>query len=801
MLTGFGVDLCVDHIASGLARRGHEVIVYCSSNDGTYADHGYRIRSTPIHASKFFPKMDREGEKWASLVDHEGLDVISVHTFPFFAMIPKLATPTVAVDYGVSLTEGMPLWLRTDFAYVKWRLYNSYLPKATEIITISDFLRRQMPAKLAKRTEVIHLGAEHYWRDVSEADRLAYRRKHGVADDQVLALYVGRLNHKGQPYKGVSELLGHISALRQEGDPAALMCVGFGSDADAGEIARAGGVAVLSAPPAEMALAYSAAEIFTTCSKWEGFGLPLIEAHSFGLPSVAYSVGAHPEIAVAEETALLVKSEAQFRAAWKSLIDDPVRRRDMGNAARDHATKFLWSGVVDAHEQVLIGAAKQRDPTLTVVQSPAAEPLLVQGRDPMVSVIVLAYEPEARHLAACLDSVRASDYPNIELLLLDNGSTNGVAAQLANDRPEIRFEAVGENTGFSGGINRGIKASSGELVMVLNPDTEIEATAISLLVDAARRRPGAVGFAPKMLFAHDHDLIDSVGIAINEAGAAFNRGIGQLDIGQYDIEEPVLGACFGAAMIRRNAFDPRRVGPMDEAFFLYYEDVDWCLRATIFGEQFWTIPTARIYHIHSATTKTQAYAFKYRLIERNLFYTVFKNFEKRRMLRIYRNRSRSHIRNILRRQFPKASLTALLEGWTGARRYWESRTVIQRRRVLSDSDVFKLSDGELPYFDPTRYAPVYSWNTLAAMLRRLWVVTGDERWGRAYAYVDAAGHTSLRSRPREALNRLVEIAGPMPRALERFFDALERQPGMIPAEDLATELTSALGPEEGARGA
>jgi hypothetical protein len=240
---------------------------------------------------------------------------------------------------------------------------------------------------------------------------------------------------------------------------------------------------------------------------------------------------------------------------------------------------------------------------------------------------------------------------------------------------------------------------------------------------------------------------------------------------------------------------------MDEAFFLYYEDVDWCLRATIFGEQFWTIPTARIYHIHSATTKTQAYAFKYRLIERNLFYTVFKNFEKRRMLRIYRNRSRSHIRNILRRQFPKASLTALLEGWTGARRYWESRTVIQRRRVLSDSDVFKLSDGELPYFDPTRYAPVYSWNTLAAMLRRLWVVTGDERWGRAYAYVDAAGHTSLRSRPREALSRLVEIAGPMPRALERFFDALERQPGMIPAEDLATELTSALGPEEGARGA
>jgi GT2 family glycosyltransferase len=415
--------------------------------------------------------------------------------------------------------------------------------------------------------------------------------------------------------------------------------------------------------------------------------------------------------------------------------------------------------------------------------------------------VVLSYEPEAKHLTRCVASLRASTYRHIEVVLVDNGSRNGVCAQVAAQHPEVKFVPLPRNTGFSGGINRGVEGASGSLVFLVNPDAEVEPDTITTLVDAARRRPDAVGFAPKMLFSHDHDLIDSVGTAIDDMGAAFNRGIGQFDIGQYDWEEPVMGACFGAAMIRREAFLPHRVGMLDERFFLYYEDVDWCLRATLLGEHFWSVPAARVYHVHSATTRLQAYAFKYRLIERNLLRTVFRNFEKKRAVKVFVIRSLAHLRNIAFGRFKVASARALLEGWWSIALYWGDRTTQQRRRVASDGDAFKLNHGEFAFFDPVRYTPAYKWETLAVMLRRMWVMTADNRWQQATAYVESVSVSPLKFRPRIALERLESLAGPLPPQVLRFVEALERQPGMMVAKPAAgePELESLLGPGEDAR--
>src|SRR5579884_1384470 len=659
MLTGFGVDLCVDQLAAGLVRRGHRVTVYCSVADHTYQDRPYRHR---------------------------------------------------------------------------------------------------MPGRLAERAAVVPWGSEHYWRPVEPDQALAYRRSRGITDDQVLALYVGRLNHKGQPYKGVAELLQHHRALREEGLPVGLLCIGYGSQEDIRAVAAAGGIAVLSAPAAEMALAYCAADLFVTCSRWEGFGLPLLEAQRFGRPAVAYAAGAHPEIAVAGETALLVGSPEQFREAWRSLVTDPERRRAMGAAAARHAASYTWERAVEAHERILAEAAATRPRSRPAGTRPPQE-----GIPPLVSVVVLTYEPEPEHLAACLDSIRSSDYPRVELLVLDNGSSNGVAERLVAERSGIRFIQIGYNSGFSAGINRGVREATGDFVFLLNPDARVEPRTIGLLVDAARRHPTAIGFAPKMVFAHDPELIDAIGTAIDPLGAAFNRGIGQVDVGQYDLEEPVMGCCFGAAFLRREAFDPSRVGPLDEAYFMYYEDVDWCLRATLQGEDFWSVPRARVHHVHSATTRSQAYGFKYRLIQRNLFHTVFKNFEKRRTIKVFALRSRWHLVNVLRGPYRRESLRVLWEGWTGVVRYWGTRTLQQKRRTRADIDAFKLGYGELSFFDPVAYRPTYTWDTLTAMLKRLYAVTGEARWGRAVDYL--------------------EVAGPLPEPLQRFFTMLERQPGMLVPAD------------------
>jgi GT2 family glycosyltransferase len=398
---------------------------------------------------------------------------------------------------------------------------------------------------------------------------------------------------------------------------------------------------------------------------------------------------------------------------------------------------------------------------------------------PVVSAVVLTYEPAGDELATCLDSLLGSDYTALEVLLVDNNSTNGVAAELAAERPAVRFVPLDRNTGFSGGINRGVAESTGSLLFLLNPDAQVEKSTVRLLVDAARRRPGAVGFAPKMLFADDREVIDAVGTAIDDEGAAFNVAIGQLDMGQYDLEEPVMGCCFGAALIRRDAFEPERVGSLDDGFFLYYEDVDWCLRATLLGWDFWSTPQARVYHVHSATSREQAYAFKYRLIQRNLFFTVFKNFERRRTLRIFVTRTAWHLRNVVTGHLPATSVRVLWETWTGVLRYWRQRRSMQRRRRRSDVDAFKLGLGERSSFDPVRYAPTYSWETLLAMVKRMWVTTGEEQWWRAHLYLEAVSQTPSRFRPAEVCERLEEVSGSLPAPLLRFFRELEKEPGMI----------------------
>src|SRR5207247_7746228 len=162
-----------------------------------------------------------------------------------------------------------------------------------------------------------------------------------------------------------------------------------------------------------------------TCSRWEGFGLPLVEAQRFGRPSVAYAAGAHPEIAVAGETAALVDRPERFHEEWRSLVLDAGRRESMGRAAMRHAEGFSWKRAVDEHEAVLESAVP--GPRVVAMPGPAAD----NGQPPLVSVVVLTYQPERPHLEACLDSIQASEHPRVEVVLVDNGSGNGVAEALA----------------------------------------------------------------------------------------------------------------------------------------------------------------------------------------------------------------------------------------------------------------------------------------------------------------------------------------------------------------------------------
>ena len=178
----------------------------------------------------------------------------------------------------------------------------------------------------------------------------------------------------------------------------------------------------------------------------------------------------------------------------------------------------------------------------------------------------------------------------------------------------------------------GLATTAGEL----NPDAVVEPDALVRMGAAlAAADPRCVAVAPKMLLAADPTVIDAVGNAVNAKGEAFNIGLGQPDLGQFDVPGPCFGPCFGAAMFRRSAFAREHVGPLDESLFLYYEDVDWNWRSQLLGYTSVTEPYARVRHVMSAATRHLDYGFKFHLTERNLLICVLKNFTWRRALAIW----------------------------------------------------------------------------------------------------------------------------------------------------------------------
>ncbi|NPV66092.1 MAG: glycosyltransferase family 2 protein [Anaerolineae bacterium] len=216
----------------------------------------------------------------------------------------------------------------------------------------------------------------------------------------------------------------------------------------------------------------------------------------------------------------------------------------------------------------------------------------------MVSVIVINWNG-ARHLPTCLDALRAQTYPRLEIIVADNASTDGSQALIREHYPEVRLVALPENRGFTGGNNAGIAASTGEIVILLNNDTEVAPTWVAALVDAFARHPQAGTAASKMLLFDRRDTFHTAGDYYRVDGLPGNRGVWQKDTGQYDREEYVFGACGGALAIRRQVLET--IGLLDDDFFFSAEDVDFAWRAQLAGYRCIYVPRAVVYHQLAAT--------------------------------------------------------------------------------------------------------------------------------------------------------------------------------------------------------
>lgn len=216
--------------------------------------------------------------------------------------------------------------------------------------------------------------------------------------------------------------------------------------------------------------------------------------------------------------------------------------------------------------------------------------------NPTITVVVVNYNGR-EFIGKCLSSLARQTAGDFEVIVVDNGSTDGSDGDVRQYFPGARLIRMGRNTGYSGGVNRGISEATGRYVFTLNNDTELHPGCIDELLSAVRE-DGSVGmWATKMIFPDG--AINSTGICIARSGAAWDRGMFRPDTGQFDEPGEVFGPCGGAALYRKDML--AEIGFFDEDFFVYMEDVDVALRGRLAG---WTcryVPSAVVVHRHGGT--------------------------------------------------------------------------------------------------------------------------------------------------------------------------------------------------------
>lgn len=239
---------------------------------------------------------------------------------------------------------------------------------------------------------------------------------------------------------------------------------------------------------------------------------------------------------------------------------------------------------------------------------------------PTVS-IVIPHLNGRHHLPTCLTSLRQQTWHDFEILLVDNGSTDGTQEYVRQQYSEVKLLELDRNYGFTGACNAGWRVASGEYVILLNNDTEVDPNWLAEIVSAFQYRPDVGIVASKMLLFDRRDHFHTAGDFYRLDGIPGNRGVWQEDVGQYDAEEEVFSACGGSAAYRRQLLE--EIGFLDDDFFFSCEDVDIAWRAHLAGWKVLYVPTAVVYHKLKATGGDVTGSY---YDGRNFLYLIWKNY-------------------------------------------------------------------------------------------------------------------------------------------------------------------------------
>lgn len=302
--------------------------------------------------------------------------------------------------------------------------------------------------------------------------------------------------------------------------------------------------------------------------------------------------------------------------------------------------------------------------------------------------IIIPHWNGIEHLAGCLGALRRQSYTDLEVILVDNSSDDGSQAFVRGRFPEVRLIELGENQGFTGACNAGYAAAGGRYILLLNNDTEADTDWVANIVDAFERHPEVGAVASKIRLFDPPDHLHSAGDFYRLDGIPGNRGVWQLDSGQYDREEPVFSACGGAAGYRRTMLE--EIGFLDADFFFSCEDVDLSWRAQLAGWEVLYVPTALVYHKLKASDSGATASY---FDGRNFIFVICKNYPGSILRRTWPLVLRAQLKLFLqalrawRGRAARARLRGQFAGMWGLPRMMRKRRQIQRTRRVTDEQL------------------------------------------------------------------------------------------------------------------
>jgi GT2 family glycosyltransferase len=252
---------------------------------------------------------------------------------------------------------------------------------------------------------------------------------------------------------------------------------------------------------------------------------------------------------------------------------------------------------------------------------------------PLVSVIIVNFNGLSV-LKPCLESLLKSDYPNYEIIVVDNGSADQSVKYLEKvSFKNVKVITSETNVGFAGGNNLGLSEVEGKYLLLLNNDTLVPKNLLSVLVDKMESDKTVGALQPKIKFMDQPEILDNAGAYLNVLGLTTHWGFGEKDRAEFDQEKEIFSAKGACLMTRMDIVN--KVGLFDDNFGSYFEESDFCWRVWLSGYRVIYFPAVSILHKVGFTSEKMDTVVVMLHSTKNRIFSLYKNLSLINLFRIF----------------------------------------------------------------------------------------------------------------------------------------------------------------------